>query len=185
MTSTIQLTERYFFVDEDKTLTSYSTRIEIPERIRTKIGEILNQTLVDTLDLKTQFKQAQWNVKGMNFYQLYQLFEEIATKLEVYIDLVAQRATALGLVAVGTVRNAAQKSRIPEYSLKVSDGRDHLTELADRLALYAKLVRTAIAQTSDLGDRDTSDIYTEISRTADKYLWFIEAHLQKHCLFEG
>jgi starvation-inducible DNA-binding protein len=121
----------------------------------------------------------------MNFYQLHQLFEEIATKLEECIDLVAERATALGLVAVGTVRNAAQKSRIPEYSLKVSDGKDHLTELAQRLAVYAKSVRTASAQTSDLGDRDTSDIYTEISRTADKYLWYLEAHLQKHCLFEG
>lgn len=185
MISTIESTKKYFFVDEDKTLTSYSTRIDIPERTRTKIAEILNQTLADTLDLKMQFKQAQWNVKGMNFYQLYQLFEEIATKLEVYIDLVAERATALGLVAVGTVRNAAQKSIIPEYSLKVSDGQDHLTELADRLALYGKSVRKAIAQTSDLGDRATSDIYTEISRTADTYLWFLEAHLQKHCLFEG
>ena len=185
MTSTIQSTKKYFFVDEDKTLTSYQTRIDIPERIRTKVGKILNQTLVDTLDLKMQFKQAQWNVKGMNFYQLYQLFEEISTQLEVYVDLVAQRVAALGLVAVGTVRNAAHKSRIPEYSLKVADGQDHLIELADRLALYNKSVRKAIAQISDLGDRDTSDIYTEISRTVDKYLWFLEAHLQKHCLFEG
>ena len=185
MTSTIQSTKRYFFVEEDKTLTSYLTRIDIPQRVRTQVGEILNQTLADTLDLKMQFKQAQWNVKGMHFYQLYQLFEEIATKLEVYVDMVAQRATTLGLVAVGTVRNSAQKSRIPEYSLKVADGQDHLTELAERLALYAKSVRKAIAQTADLGDRDTSDIYTEISRTADKYLWFLEAHLQKHCLFEG
>lgn len=185
MTSTIQPTKRYVFAEEDKTLTSYPTRIDIPQRIRTQIGEILNQTLADTLDLKMQFKQAQWNIKGMNFYQLHQLFEEIATKLEVYIDLVAERATALGLVAVGTIRITAQKSRIPEYSLKVSDGKDHLAELAERLALYAKLVRTAIAQTSDLGDMATSDIYIEISRTADKYLWFLEGHLQKHCLFEG
>lgn len=185
MTSTILPTKRYVFAEEDKTLTAYPTRIDIPERVRTQIGEILNQTLADTLDLKMQFKQAHWNVKGMNFYQLHQLFEEIATKLEEYIDLVAERATALGLIAEGTVRIAAQKSRIPEYSLKVSDGQDHLTELAERLAVYAKSVRMAIAQTSDLGDRDTSDIYTEISRTADKYLWLLEAHLQKHCLFEG
>ena len=185
MTSTILPTKRYVFAEEDRTWTSYPTRIDLPQQVRTQIGEILNQTLADTLDLKMQFKQAQWNVKGMNFYQLYQLFEEIAIKLEEYIDLVAERATAIGLVAVGTVRNAARKSKIPEYSLKVSDGRDHLTELADRLAVYAKSVRMASAKTSDLGDRDTSDIYTEISRTADKYLWFLEAHLQKHCLFEG
>ena len=185
MTSIIQSTKKYFFIDENKTPTFYSTRIDIPQRIRIKLGEALNQILVDTIDLKMQFKQAQWNIKGENFYQLYQLFGEIAVKLEVYIDLLAERATALGLVAVGTVRNSAEMSRIPEYSLKVSDGQDHLTELADRLAIYAKFVRTAIAQTSDLKDIGTSDIYTEISRTVDKYLWFLEAHLQKHCLFEG
>lgn len=184
MISTIQPTKRFVFA-EDKAFTSYSTRIDIPQRIRTQVGEILNQTLADTLDLKMQFKQAHWNVKGMNFYQLYQLFEEIAAQLEIYIDLLAERTTALGLVALGTVRNSAQKSIIPEYSRKVADGQDHLIELAERLAIYARSVRTAIAQTADLGDRDTSDIYTEISRTVDKYLWFLESHLQKHCLFEG
>ncbi|EAW34875.1 Ferritin and Dps [Lyngbya sp. PCC 8106] len=29
-----------------------------------------------------------------------------------------------------------------------------------------------------LGDADTADLYTEISRTVDMRLWFLEAHLQ-------
>jgi starvation-inducible DNA-binding protein len=40
-------------------------------------------------------------------------------------------------------------------------------------------VREAIAKTADLGDADTSDLYTEISRAIDKQLWFLEAHLVK------
>jgi starvation-inducible DNA-binding protein len=36
----------------------------------------------------------------------------------------------------------------------------------------------AIAQTADLADADTSDLYNEVSRTIDKRLWFLEAHLQ-------
>ena len=31
---------------------------------------------------------------------------------------------------------------------------------------------------NDLGDPTTADLFTEISRSLDKDLWFLEAHLQ-------
>jgi starvation-inducible DNA-binding protein len=60
----------------------YSTRIDIPSMLRTQVIELLNQTLASTLDLKTQVKQAHWNVKGKDFYQLHELFDEIAAEVE-------------------------------------------------------------------------------------------------------
>ena len=74
----------------------YATRIDLSEDIRAKVVGILNQTLAATLDLKTQTKQAHWNVKGMDFYQLHLLFDEMAGELEEYVDMVAERVTALG-----------------------------------------------------------------------------------------
>ncbi|MGL6344867.1 MAG: DNA starvation/stationary phase protection protein Dps [Waterburya sp.] len=155
----------------------YNTRIDLAEDIRVKVIEILNQTLAATLDLKTQTKQAHWNVKGMDFYQLHELFDEMATELEEYVDLVAERVTALGGVAMGTARIAAAESILPEYALDAVSGADHVTALADRFGAYAKHVREAIDSTNDLGDADTADLYTEISRNIDKRLWFLEAHL--------
>ena len=73
----------------------YPTRIDLPEKIRWEVVSILNQTLATTLDLKTQVKQAHWNVKGLNFYQLHLLFDEMASELEEYIDTIAERITAL------------------------------------------------------------------------------------------
>jgi starvation-inducible DNA-binding protein len=55
--------------------------------------------------------------------------------------------------------------------------RDHVEALSSALAAYGKGVRRAIDQTDELGYRDTADIFTEISRGVDKYLWFVEAHL--------
>ena len=164
----------------DNTISSrlYPTRIDIPADARVQIIVILNQTLAATLDLKTQTKQAHWNVKGTDFYQLHQLFDELAGELEEYIDLVAERVTALGGYALGTVRSAASDSILPEYPFDILDGKDHVTALADRFAPYAKHIREAIAKTDELGDADTADLYTEISRTIDKRLWFLEAHLQ-------
>ena len=60
----------------------YPTRIYLAQNIRAQIVELLNTSLAATTDLKTQVKQAHWNVKGMDFYQLHQLFDEIASDLE-------------------------------------------------------------------------------------------------------
>lgn len=156
----------------------YSTRNDLPENIRKQVGEILNESLAMTLDLWSQVKQAHWNVKGKDFYQLHLLFDEIATELDEYIDLVAERVTALGGVAQGTIRMGAEKTTLPDYPLDAVGGKDHLTALAERLALYGKHVRSGIEQTDNLNDADSADIYTEISRNIDKRLWFIEAHMQ-------
>lgn len=156
----------------------YSTRIDIPAQIRSQVNTLLNQSLATAIDLKTQIEYAHWNVKGKDFYQLHLLFDEIATEVEEFIDLIAERITALGGEALGTARIAARASELPEYPLDAVDGTEHIIALSDRLAIYAITLRKNIEKTNDLGDMDTNDILIEISRAIDKRLWFLEAHLQ-------
>ncbi|MCF2972731.1 DNA starvation/stationary phase protection protein Dps [Synechococcus sp. Nb3U1] len=156
----------------------YSTHIDLPEDARVELVALLNQALANTLDLKTQVKQAHWNVKGMNFIALHEMFDTFASTLEEYVDMLAERVTALGGVARGTARIVAQTSALPEYDLAAEEGRDHLQALASRYGQYAAATRSNIDRTAELGDADTADLFTEISRQIDKDLWFIEAHLQ-------
>ena len=79
---------------------------------------------------------------------------------------------------MGTARMAAANSILPEYPTDILAGMEHVTALADRFAPYAKHLREAINKTDDLGDLDSADLYTEVSRTIDKRLWFLDAHLQ-------
>ncbi|MGD1865567.1 MAG: DNA starvation/stationary phase protection protein Dps [Phormidesmis sp.] len=155
----------------------YPTRIDLPLDTRKSVVDMLNGTLAATTDLRTQTKQAHWNVKGKDFYQLHLLFDEMAGELEEFADMVAERVTALAGTAMGTVRMAASNSILPEYDFDAVGGMEHVAALADRYAAYAKHLREGIASADDLGDMDTSDLYTEISRTIDKRLWFLEAHL--------
>lgn len=155
----------------------YPTRNDLDASVREAVVAILNQTLAASIDLKTQTKQAHWNVKGKDFLQLHELFDELAGEIEEYVDMVAERVTALGGTALGTARIAADGSILPEYPIDAVDGEEHVTALAERYAAYGKHVREAIDQTDELGDADTADLYTEISRTIDKRLWFLEAHL--------
>lgn len=158
----------------------YPTRNDLSAETRERVVAILNQSLAATLDLKTQTKQAHWNVKGKDFFQLHELFDEMAGEIEEYVDMVAERVTALGGTALGTARIAAAESILTEYPTDAVNGEDHVTALADRYGAYAKHVREAIDKTDELGDADTADLYTEISRTIDKRLWFLEAHLIEH-----
>lgn len=161
-----------------KTRKMFETRIGLPENARTELVELLNARLADTLDLYGQLKQAHWNVKGSDFIQLHELYDTIAADVIEDVDLVAERATSLGGLALGTVRLAAKASSLDEYPLDAIDGMATVEAIADRLGAYAASLREAIERSEELGDPTTADLFTEISRGIDKHLWFVEAHLQ-------
>ena len=156
----------------------HNTKIDLTKDKREKLIEILNGRLADASDLKSQIKQAHWNVKGMSFIALHELFDSIATAVEAHIDLIAERVTTLGGTAMGTVRLAAQNSGLSEYPHEITDGASHVDAVSTALADFGKAVRKGIDEAADLGDQDTADIFTEISREIDKQLWFVEAHIQ-------
>lgn len=156
----------------------HETRIDIPEGARGKLVDLLNRQLADTTDLFTQMKYAHWNVKGTDFIQLHLLFDDVATNLLGFSDLIAERATALGGTAAGTARQAVAASTLPEYPEAAVDGMDAVRALSERVAAYAASTRRAMDESDDLGDTSTNDLFTEVSRQVDKDLWFLEAHLQ-------
>jgi starvation-inducible DNA-binding protein len=155
----------------------FLTKNDLAPDVRGKAITLLNQQLADTTDLYSQTKQAHWNVKGMHFYQLHELFDTLAEAVEEYVDLIAERATALGGTALGTVRMSTTASRLPEYPLDAVDGRQHVEALTTRFAAVAKTSRAAIDAAASFGDADTADVFTEVSRGLDKHLWFLESHL--------
>lgn len=74
------------------------------------------------------------------------------------------------------MRLAARKSSLPEHPLTIGSGREHGAALSHTISTFGKLIRQTIDQANTLRDADTADIFTEISRGADKYLSFVEAH---------
>lgn len=157
---------------------SFPTHVDLPAEKRAALVDILNVHLAETFDLMSQAKQAHWNVKGKDFYQLHLLFDELAAELAGFVDELAERATAIGGYATGTVRMAAESSTLPEYPTDAVEGLEHVEALVERYGLYANRVRAAAEETDEIGDLITSDLFIEITRAADKRLWFLEAHLQ-------
>jgi len=156
----------------------HRTKNDLAKKNREKLVEILNARLADAIDLKTQAKQAHWNVKGHHFIGLHELFDKVSIAAEAYTDLIAERITALGGTAMGTARVVAQKSSLAEYPLEIVDGTAHVDALSTAMADFNKKVRGNIDDAEKLDDANTADLLTGISRELDKLLWFVEAHVQ-------
>ena len=109
--------------------TMHTTRHDIPIEQREALVALLNGQLADTLDLYTQTKFAHWNVKGSDFIQLHLLFDQLATHLIGFVDLIAERATTLGGTALGTTRMAAEASTLSEYPSDALNGVDAVAAL--------------------------------------------------------
>jgi starvation-inducible DNA-binding protein len=158
--------------------TDFRTRIDVALPVRDRMVVSLNQQLADTFDLYSQTKQAHWNVKGAEFYALHLLFDELAKELAEHADALAERVTALGGTATGTVRMSAGASRLPEWAGDLTADFHCVEMLAVRFAAVAATTRTAIDLAAAGGDAVTADLFTGIARALDKRLWFLEAHLQ-------
>jgi starvation-inducible DNA-binding protein len=156
----------------------YTTKNDLSEGVRIKTVKLLNERLADCIDLQTQTKQAHWNVKGPSFIALHELFDQVNAAVEDYVDDIAERAVQLGGVAEGTARMAARRSSLAEYPVTAGDGRSHVEALSSALAEFGKAARKGIDEASEFGDLVTADLFTEVSRGIDKWLWFVEAHLQ-------
>ncbi len=160
------------------TTRTFETRIDLPENAREQLVDLLNERLADSFDLYSQLKQAHWNVKGSDFIQLHALYDDVAESVLEFVDEIAERATALGGLALGTARMAAAASTLEEYPADAVAGKETVEVIADRLAAFGAAVRAGIDSADELGDQDTADLFTEVSRAIDKHLWFVEAHVQ-------
>ena len=157
----------------------HPTRNDIPEASRGKLVEILNARLADAIDLALSLKQAHWNVKGPHFVQLHELFDKLRDETDEYVDDLAERVVQLGGTANGTTQAVAKKTSLPEYPLGLTEGFAHVAQLVTSFARFGAEVRRNIDQAAELRDADSADLFTEVSRGVDKWLWFLEAHLAK------
>jgi starvation-inducible DNA-binding protein len=157
----------------------YDTKNDLPVDLRAKVAELLGRRLADAIDLALQSKHAHWNVKGPSFHALHRLFDDVYEAVDEYVDLIAERIVQLGGLADGTAASVVKRSSLPPYPRDAADGMDHVRGLSTALAAFGAVARKGIEGLSDWGDAGTAELMTEISRGTDKYLWIVEAHIQR------
>jgi starvation-inducible DNA-binding protein len=157
----------------------HPTRTKLESNTRATSIEVLNARLADGLDVALITKQAHWNLKGPQFIGIHLMLDGFRAEQDDLNDKMAERITAIGGTAYGTTQEITKRSQLESYPTDIYRISDHLAALIDRFSVYANAVREAIDTTDEAGDADTADLFTEISRTMDKQLWFLEAHVQE------
>lgn len=157
----------------------YPTRNNIPEGEREKVVAMMNARLAELIDLALVIKQAHWNLKGPQFIAVHEMLDGFRSTMDTHVDEVAERLVQLGGTALGTVQLVSQNTSLASYPADIHRIEDHLKALADHYAGVGATVRKSIDEADELGDADSSDLLTSVSRTLDSNLWFIEAHMQE------
>lgn len=139
---------------------------------------LLNQQLANTFDLYSQVKYAHWNVKGRRFMQLHLLFDELADGLFGYVDTLAERISALGGVAMGTLAMSATNSQLETFPVDDTADNAMLNILIQRYTAHRDSLHVALDTATEMNDPVTTDLFTQLLSTVEKHLWFLQAHLQ-------
>ena len=140
--------------------------------------ELLNKQLADTIDLRSQIRQAEFNITSPYGEELRHLFDGLAHDLQVIGDLIAGSIRDLGGIAMGTVRLVARETELQAYPLDATDVRDHLNALLSSHSRYALDTRQNLESLLEIERSDISGLFEIVLTSIESNLWFLEAYLE-------
>lgn len=154
----------------------FPTAISLDEKTRFEVCKLLQQLLSESVDLHQQMKYAHWNVRGVGFMPLHELFDKIAGELDGHADNLAERIAQLGGRPDATIAKVAEQSELVSYPTDATTPAQHIEGVIASLGDFANACRDAIELADDLEDEVTTDLLTQMTGQLDKQLWFVEAH---------
>ena len=141
-----------------------------------EIVEGLTQAQSETVVTTMKAQNFHWNVTGMAFGPLHELFQQIYEDHFTAQDELAERVKALGGHAEGQLATHLARSAIKE-----SDGKLDAAAMIDALASDQETISAtlrALAKTSEEhGDVVTNDMAIGRAQIHDKFAWLLRAHL--------
>ena len=152
-----------------------SSGFMLDEEIKNESVEILNKYIVDFSNLFLITKQAHWNIQGPNFIAVHEMLDTFCDSFQKHIDILAERVVQLGFVAITTPEHLTRNTSFEEYPENISSTTEHLKELNTRYLSVANYLRDTIENAST--DAVTTDNLAQALADLDKFVWFIEAHL--------
>jgi starvation-inducible DNA-binding protein len=142
---------------------------------------MLNAIMADILDNHYQTLLAHWNVRGPNFIALHRFFDEYAGSngADNWCDWVAERIAQLGGTVQTTIQFIAERTTLTPYPVGPISAEQHVDALATAATKIIERLRTGVALARQADDSVTGDILADVQRSAEKYLWLLEAHRPK------
>jgi len=153
------------------------TAMSMSTDAQTQIADALNQCVAETAVTTMMAQNFHWNVTGMAFGPLHELFQKIYEDHFVAQDDLAERIKALDMHAEGTLGGMLKRSKVPEHEGHAS-AEDMIKMLMDAQETLAASLAGAGELAAQHGDTLTEDLCIARGQEHEKFAWFLRAHLR-------
>lgn len=143
---------------------------------RSAIAEALNQSVAETAVTTMLAQNFHWNVTGMAFGPLHDLFQKIYEDHFIAQDDLAERIKAIDAHAEGTLAGALRRSKVDEHDGDASD-KEMIKMMQDAQETLAATLAGAGATAANHGDTLTEDLCIARGQVHEKFAWFLRSHL--------
>lgn len=153
------------------------TAASLAQDARTAIVEALNQSVAETAVATMLAQNFHWNVTGMAFGPLHDLFQKIYEDHFVAQDDLAERIKALDGFAEGTLAGMLKRSKVKEHEGTASD-----QEMIRMMQQAQETLAATLAEAGEIaashGDTLTEDLCIARGQEHEKFAWFLRSHLR-------
>jgi starvation-inducible DNA-binding protein len=143
---------------------------------RAETGRLLQQTLTELIALSLIGKQLHWNITGPGFREFHLHLDELVDDWLELVDVVAERAVAIGFAADGRAPTVIEQSELDPVEPGPTQVTTAIRELADRVATVDERTRARMDRLGEI-DLTSQDVLIDVTRTLEKQLWMIRSQL--------
>ena len=143
---------------------------------QTEIVEALNQSVAETVVTTMLAQNFHWNVTGMAFGPLHELFQKIYEDHFEAQDDLAERVKAIGGHANGKLSDMVAASKVAEHDGHAS-AEDMIAALAEAQRTVAATLAATAAVASGHGDLLTEDLCIGRGQSHEKSAWLLSVNV--------
>jgi len=154
--------------------------IGIKKENREAVVDMLKQLLSDEYVMYTKYRNAHWNVEGIDFHSKHVFFEEEYGKLEKTLDEVAERIRMLGFYSPGSMQQFLKLSALKENGPEQNDSGSFMEVLLEDHETVIKFIRKSIGDNAEAhNDEGTADFITAVMQMHEQMAWMLRASVKK------
>lgn len=144
---------------------------------RPEICAALNTALAETAVSTMMAQNFHWNVTGMNFAPLHQMFQGIYEDHFAGQDDLAERIKALDGHADGNLARMLERSSIVEPQVDMTST-DLIATLLNAEEILAATLKATGETAANYGDTITEDLCIARGQVHEKFAWMLRVHLR-------
>lgn len=143
------------------------------------LTQSLNVLLADMIVFRQKVLHYHWSVRGRNFFQLHEQFENYYNQWTGWIDELAERVLQLDAQPLPTLSDIIDTATLKEDP-STPDDSTMVQNLADDMKVLAEKLIAVIDSAEEAKDRPTANLADDINDEIAKHRWMLNAWLDQN-----